>query len=147
MLERVITTPDNYEPFLLSQGIKFGNLLFISGQAGAGDDGRKLLALVSLDREELEDADRCDLRTFIEENCGIGNVDVDTVADIVVSSAIDIDCGEIHVLLNIQKVLPRLRESHPVCLSKVFLDGWNLKLEFRKYFSIQYMCMCMCMHC
>lgn len=37
--ERVITTPDNYEPFLLSQGIKFGNLLFISGQAGAGDDG------------------------------------------------------------------------------------------------------------
>jgi 2-iminobutanoate/2-iminopropanoate deaminase len=40
MLERVITNPDNYEPFLLSQGIKFGNLLFISGQAGAGDDGR-----------------------------------------------------------------------------------------------------------
>ncbi|MBO4223511.1 RidA family protein [Bradyrhizobium neotropicale] len=40
MLERVITTPDNYEPFLLSQGIKFNNLLFVSGQAGAGDDGR-----------------------------------------------------------------------------------------------------------
>lgn len=40
MLERIITQPDNYEPFLLSQGIKFGNLLFISGQAGAGDDGK-----------------------------------------------------------------------------------------------------------
>jgi reactive intermediate/imine deaminase len=39
MLERVVTDPDNYEPFLLSQGIRFGNLLFISGQAGAGDDG------------------------------------------------------------------------------------------------------------
>jgi reactive intermediate/imine deaminase len=39
MLERVVTTPDNYEPFLLSQGIRYGNLLFISGQAGAGDDG------------------------------------------------------------------------------------------------------------
>jgi reactive intermediate/imine deaminase len=39
-LERVVTTPDNYEPFLLSQGIKFGNLLFISGQAGAGADGK-----------------------------------------------------------------------------------------------------------
>lgn len=39
-LERVVTTPDNYEAFLLSQGIKFGNLLFISGQAGAGDDGK-----------------------------------------------------------------------------------------------------------
>ncbi|MCA6110149.1 RidA family protein [Bradyrhizobium cenepequi] len=40
MLERVVTRPDNYEPFLLSQGIKFGNLLFISGQAGAADDGK-----------------------------------------------------------------------------------------------------------
>ena len=40
MLERVITQPDNYEPFLLSQGIRFGNLLFISGQAGADDDGQ-----------------------------------------------------------------------------------------------------------
>src|SRR3954471_378201 len=40
MLERVITRPDPYEPFLLSQGIRFGDLLFISGQAGAGDDGK-----------------------------------------------------------------------------------------------------------
>lgn len=40
MIEQVITQPDNYAPFLLSQGIKFGNLLFISGQAGAGDDGK-----------------------------------------------------------------------------------------------------------
>ena len=40
MLERIITQPDNYEPFLLSQAIKFGNLLFVSGQAGAGDDGQ-----------------------------------------------------------------------------------------------------------
>lgn len=38
--ERVITTPDNYAPYLISQGIRFGNLLFISGQAGAGDDGK-----------------------------------------------------------------------------------------------------------
>lgn len=40
MLERIITQPDNYAPFLLSQAIKFGNLLFVSGQAGAGDDGK-----------------------------------------------------------------------------------------------------------
>lgn len=40
MLERIITQPDNYEPYLLSQAIKFGNLLFVSGQAGAGDDGQ-----------------------------------------------------------------------------------------------------------
>jgi reactive intermediate/imine deaminase len=40
MLERIITQPDPYEPYLLSQGIRVGDLLFISGQAGAGDDGR-----------------------------------------------------------------------------------------------------------
>nr|WP_297388011.1 RidA family protein [uncultured Roseateles sp.] len=40
MLERVITHPDPYEPYLLSQGIKAGGLLFISGQAGAGEGGR-----------------------------------------------------------------------------------------------------------
>ncbi len=40
MLERIVTQPDNYAPFLLSQGIRFGELLFISGQAGAADDGK-----------------------------------------------------------------------------------------------------------
>jgi reactive intermediate/imine deaminase len=39
-LERVVTTPDNYAPFLLSQGIRFGDLLFISGQAGADEGGK-----------------------------------------------------------------------------------------------------------
>lgn len=40
MLERVRTTPDVYEPFLLSQGIRMGDVLYISGQAGYGDDGK-----------------------------------------------------------------------------------------------------------
>ncbi|MEN4922613.1 RidA family protein [Achromobacter spanius] len=40
MLTQVKTQPDNYAPFLLSQGIQFGNLLFISGQAGADDAGK-----------------------------------------------------------------------------------------------------------
>lgn len=40
MIERVVTHPDPYEPFLLSQGIKFNGWLFISGQAGAGDNGK-----------------------------------------------------------------------------------------------------------
>jgi 2-iminobutanoate/2-iminopropanoate deaminase len=40
MLERITTTPDPYGPFLLSQGIRMGNMLFISGQAGYGDDGK-----------------------------------------------------------------------------------------------------------
>ena len=39
-LERIDTSPDPYEPYLLSQGIRVGGLVFISGQAGYGDDGR-----------------------------------------------------------------------------------------------------------
>lgn len=39
-VERVKTNPDPYEPFLLSQGIRYRDLLFISGQAGYGDDGQ-----------------------------------------------------------------------------------------------------------
>lgn len=37
--EQVITQPDHYAPYLLSQGITFGNLVFISGQAAGGEDG------------------------------------------------------------------------------------------------------------
>jgi 2-iminobutanoate/2-iminopropanoate deaminase len=40
MLKRVHTTPDVYEPFLLSQGIRLGDVLYISGQAGYDDDGK-----------------------------------------------------------------------------------------------------------
>ncbi|CAA9541067.1 MAG: RidA/YER057c/UK114 superfamily protein [uncultured Sphingomonadaceae bacterium] len=37
---RLITNPDPYEPYLLSQAIKLGDLLFVSGQAGYADDGQ-----------------------------------------------------------------------------------------------------------
>ena len=40
MLKRVQTTPDVYEPFLLSQGIRLGDVLYISGQAGYANDGK-----------------------------------------------------------------------------------------------------------
>ena len=40
MLTRVRTDPDVYEPFLLSQGIRLGDVLYISGQAGYGADGK-----------------------------------------------------------------------------------------------------------
>jgi reactive intermediate/imine deaminase len=39
-IERIATTPDPYEPYLLSQGIRAGGFLFISGQAGYDDQGR-----------------------------------------------------------------------------------------------------------
>jgi 2-iminobutanoate/2-iminopropanoate deaminase len=38
-VEQIRTQPDPYEPFLLSQGIRVGELLFISGQAGYSDKG------------------------------------------------------------------------------------------------------------
>ncbi|MHA6691883.1 RidA family protein [Devosia sp. A449] len=36
---RITTRPDPYEPYLLSQGIRLGDMLFISGQAGYAADG------------------------------------------------------------------------------------------------------------
>lgn len=39
LLKQIHTEPDPYAPFLLSQGIQLGNLIFISGQAAIGDDG------------------------------------------------------------------------------------------------------------
>lgn len=39
-LEQVHTTPDPYAPYLLSQAIKAGGLVYVSGQAGVGDDGK-----------------------------------------------------------------------------------------------------------
>lgn len=38
--QQISTEPDPYQPFLLSQGIKVGNLLFISGQAGYNNEGQ-----------------------------------------------------------------------------------------------------------
>lgn len=38
-LEQIHTQPDPYAPYLLSQAIRAGGLLYVSGQAGVGDDG------------------------------------------------------------------------------------------------------------
>lgn len=38
-LEQIHTQPDPYAPYLLSQAIRAGGLVFVSGQAGVGDDG------------------------------------------------------------------------------------------------------------
>lgn len=39
-IEQVVTHPDPYAPYLLSQAVRAGSFLFVSGQAGYGDDGR-----------------------------------------------------------------------------------------------------------
>ncbi len=38
-LQQIITDPDPYKPYLLSQAISTGGLLFVSGQAGYNDAG------------------------------------------------------------------------------------------------------------
>ena len=38
-IDQIHTQPDPYAPYLLSQAIRAGGLLFVSGQAGYGDDG------------------------------------------------------------------------------------------------------------
>lgn len=40
IIKQITTEPDPYQPFLLSQGIRVGDLIFISGQAGYADDGK-----------------------------------------------------------------------------------------------------------
>jgi 2-iminobutanoate/2-iminopropanoate deaminase len=49
-LKQIHTQPDPYAPFLLSQAIQAGNLLFISGQAAIGDDG-ELVGKGDFDRQ------------------------------------------------------------------------------------------------
>lgn len=49
-LEQVITRPDPYAPYLLSQAIKAGGLVYVSGQAGVGDDGQ-IVGVGDFDRQ------------------------------------------------------------------------------------------------
>jgi 2-iminobutanoate/2-iminopropanoate deaminase len=38
-VERIRTEPDPYEPYRISQAIRTGDLIFVSGQAAIGEDG------------------------------------------------------------------------------------------------------------
>ncbi|MNL23248.1 Enamine/imine deaminase [compost metagenome] len=49
-LEQVITKPDPYAPFLLSQAIKANGFVFVSGQAAIGDDG-EIVGVDDFDRQ------------------------------------------------------------------------------------------------
>jgi 2-iminobutanoate/2-iminopropanoate deaminase len=49
-LEQVQISPDPYAPYLLSQAIRAGNLLYVSGQAAVGDDGQ-IVAPGDFDRQ------------------------------------------------------------------------------------------------
>ena len=49
-INQIATDPDPYAPYLLSQGIRVGDLLLVSGQVGIDDAGE----LVSLDDFETQ---------------------------------------------------------------------------------------------
>ena len=49
-IHQIATDPDPYAPYLLSQGIRVGDLLLVSGQVGIDDAGE----LVSLDDFETQ---------------------------------------------------------------------------------------------
>ena len=38
-IEQIETEPDPYAPYLLSQAIRIGDLILVSGQVGIDDDG------------------------------------------------------------------------------------------------------------
>src|SRR5688500_12595652 len=48
--QQVHTTPDPYAPYLLSQAIAAGGLLYVSGQAAVGDDG-EIVGVGDFDRQ------------------------------------------------------------------------------------------------
>jgi len=49
-IQQIATDPDPYAPYLLSQGIRIGDLLLVSGQVGIDGDGE----LVSVDDFEAQ---------------------------------------------------------------------------------------------
>jgi len=49
-IDQIKTDPDPYEPYLLSQGIRVGDLLFVSGQVGIDDSG-ELVAIGDFDAQ------------------------------------------------------------------------------------------------
>lgn len=59
-IERIAVNPDPYEPFRLAQGYRVGELLFISGQAAIGADG-KIVGIGDFDaqaQQTFENLDR-----------------------------------------------------------------------------------------
>lgn len=57
-LKQVITVPDPYAPYLLSQAIQVGQLVFVSGQAGVGDDGQILQGFDAQAEQAFRNLDR-----------------------------------------------------------------------------------------
>ena len=51
-IEQIKTDPDPYAPYLLSQGIRIGDLLFVSGQTGIDEAGGSLRSMTSTQADQ-----------------------------------------------------------------------------------------------
>lgn len=58
-ISQIKITPDTYEPYRLSQALRVGDLLFISGQTGLDDDG-KLVGIGNFDKQAEKTFDNLD---------------------------------------------------------------------------------------
>ncbi|WP_062472549.1 RidA family protein [Variovorax boronicumulans] len=70
--KQIHTQPDPYAPFLLSQAIQLGNLIFVSGQAAIGDDG-EIVGKGDFDRQAEQAFKNLD-RVLRAAGTGMGNV-------------------------------------------------------------------------
>ena len=70
--KQIHTQPDPYAPFLLSQAIQLGNLVFVSGQAAIGDDG-EIVGKGDFDRQAEQAFKNLD-RVLRAAGTGLGNV-------------------------------------------------------------------------
>lgn len=69
---QIHTQPDPYAPFLLSQAIQLGNLVFVSGQAAIGDDG-EIVGKGDFDRQAEQAFKNLD-RVLRAAGTGLGSV-------------------------------------------------------------------------
>ena len=70
--KQIHTQPDPYAPFLLSQDIQLGNLVFVSGQAAIGDDG-EIVGKGDFDRQAEQAFKNLD-RVLRAAGTGLGSV-------------------------------------------------------------------------
>lgn len=70
--QQIHTQPDPYAPFLLSQAIQLGHLVFVSGQAAIGDDG-EIVGKGDFDRQAEQAFKNLD-RVLRAAGTGLGSV-------------------------------------------------------------------------
>ena len=70
--KQIHTQPDPYAPFLLSQAIQLGHLVFVSGQAAIGDDG-EIVGKGDFDRQAEQAFKNLD-RVLRAAGTGLGSV-------------------------------------------------------------------------